>query len=98
MEAVSDCTGPCSLCLSKDREVNVRRHVRFHSVTCSSMPGKEQTHHNSQFNYHHYHNASKPLGDRHHNKWHKHPDLDHLQPNTTCLVRFAAGWFDRELS
>lgn len=43
-------------------------------------------------------NASKPLGDRDHNKRHKHPDLDHLQPNTTCLVRYAAGWVDRELS
>lgn len=59
---------------------------------------EEPTHHKNRFNYHRYHNASKPPGDKHHNKRLKHPGLDPLQPNTTCLFPFTAGWFDRECS
>lgn len=58
----------------------------LHPVARSAIEGKEEpTHHNNQFNYHRYHNASRPPGDRHHNKRHKHPGLDHLQPTRPVL-------------
>lgn len=63
------------------------------------MGKEEPTHHNNQFTYHRYHNASRSPDDRHHNKRRKHPGLDPLQPDMTSLVRFAVSWpsFDREL-
>lgn len=65
----------------------------FHSVTGSLIEGKEEpTHHNNQFNYHRYHNASRPPGDRHHNKRRKHPGLDPLQPDMSSLVRSTVSW------